>query len=179
MTSGFPHKRPVMQKRPTYHNVMYLHSEVSYQKDNIFLHCFTLACQVWKSLWSNMDLTLAFPSQKEHWWRHGIIRKYSSSGGVRRETTCWHQAEGSNGNSRGPWRLVTASDLATRTTWHVVFSVYPVPLCAKTTQLPPKKIYFQFYIAWQINQSGVKIWCLCAKKCTLWVFLSVPCSLCG
>ena len=63
-------------------------------------------------------------SQKEHWSRQGIIRKHCSSGNVRREITCWHQAEGSSGKARGPLRLVTASD-------------YTVPLCAPTTQFSP------------------------------------------
>ena len=48
-----------------------------------------------------------------------------SSGGARREITCWHQAEESNANGGGFRRLMPASDLPTCTTRRAgVFLLY-------------------------------------------------------
>ena len=51
--------------------------------------------------------------------------KHPESGGVRREITCWHQAEESEAKGGGFRRLMPASDLLTRTTrWAGVFLLF-------------------------------------------------------
>ena len=48
--------------------------------------------------------------------RHAPKGKHPESGGARREITCWHQAEESDAEGGGFLRLMSASDLPTRTT---------------------------------------------------------------